>query len=1258
MRSRLAQVARVLARGARWLYDLLPIPLDVRLRHRKRLAARVPGLLLASGSPEESVRRAVSAPRSNTAGRAADPPIGLSVRPCATPLVSVVVPAYNQWPHTAACIASVMAAEPELDLEIILADDASTDETRNARERVPGLIVCRQESNVGFLRNCNIAARMARGTYLLLLNNDTQVQSRALTQMLRVFSLRADAGLVGAKLVNPDGTLQEAGGIILRDASGWNYGRGLDPADRKFNYLKGVDYCSGACIMLRRDLWEQVGGFDERFSPAYYEDTDLAFKVRAVGRQVYYQPAAVVIHREGTSHGTDVRSGVKARQVENRSAFRAKWQPVLDREHSEAGRDEFHARDRSRSRPCILVVDHYVPEPDRDAGSRSMWAILQVLDGIGLNVKFWPHNLCPVPEYASRLEELGIEIVCGTAGSGAFAEWISANGHDIDYVMMSRPQVAADVIEHVRQHSDAKVIYYGHDIHHWRMRAQASVAGDRRLEAHAESMRALEESLWRRADVVYYLSAAETEEVRRTCPDTVARTIPGYFFESPREPLPELHPRQGILFVAGFAHPPNVDAALWLVREIMPIVRGRTPGVHLWLAGSNPTDQVQALASRDVTVTGNLSDDELAALYRQCRVAAVPLRFGAGVKHKVLEAMHHGTPLVTTSVGAQGLADLGEAIPVVDGAGPVAAAIVGLLSDDAAWRTASARGREYVMRRYSRQAMSAAIEQDISASALRRVPRAPMSVSAPLHGRQSSWSRRWRVPVAVLLMLCIAQALVLLRNIDRPGLYYDEILFVNAAVGGVGDEFVTQRVGRVPLMLMPYIGALKAWIWSPIFAVWEVGPASVRIPSIVIGLCGNMLACLAMGVWFGRTAAVLTAFAVCFDPTVGMQSRLDWGPNAIMFLCRGGFLLSVALACTGRTRSGLIGMFAFAAAGCFDKLSFLWIAMPGFVAFAVAERVLVRDLFRRHQGQMLAWGAGVAALMLAAVALAVRAPLESRDTTLAARAIEAGRLLWQAVAGDGAVTVIRWGSAGSHGGEASLVIGALGAAAALGLGATRHQHDRWRRSWRLLVMLFALSMALFAATRAATGPHHAALIAGLWQLPFIPPIAAGISRARSRNRWLGPYVQCGLVAVACITCLAMTWQRVDAVAAPPVNPNWDRANWLCGQYVATGLEEPVIFTDWGMGNHAIAVTRGRSGRMGDWWPSFRSVEGARSAIQVAAPSALYCLRMPRFETMRGNRGRFLDAAAAAGLQPRRVKVILSETGAEMIEIVRLVPAVP
>jgi glycosyltransferase involved in cell wall biosynthesis len=163
--------------------------------------------------------------------------------------------------------------------------------------------------------------------------------------------------------------------------------------------------------------------------------------------------------------------------------------------------------------------------------------------------------------------------------------------------------------------------------------------------------------------------------------------------------------RAGVLFVAGFAHPPNVDAAKWLVDQIMPIVRARIPGVHLWLAGSNPTDEVKALTSSDVTVTGYVPDDELGSLYRSCRVAVVPLRFGAGVKHKVLEAMHLGVPLVTTSVGAQGLCGLHEAAAVADDAHAVADAIVSLLTDDVSWLASSRAGSTYVTVRYSSDAM-------------------------------------------------------------------------------------------------------------------------------------------------------------------------------------------------------------------------------------------------------------------------------------------------------------------------------------------------------------------------------------------------------------------------------------------------------------------------------------------------------------------------------------------------------------------------
>ena len=118
----------------------------------------------------------------------------------------------------------------------------------------------------------NRGAEEARGQYLVLLNNDTQVLDGWLDALLDTFDQFPDTGMAGARLVFPDGRLQEAGGIIFNDGSGWNYGK-FDKADKpEYQFTREVDYCSGACIALPAPLFRELGGFDTRYSPAYYED--------------------------------------------------------------------------------------------------------------------------------------------------------------------------------------------------------------------------------------------------------------------------------------------------------------------------------------------------------------------------------------------------------------------------------------------------------------------------------------------------------------------------------------------------------------------------------------------------------------------------------------------------------------------------------------------------------------------------------------------------------------------------------------------------------------------------------------------------------------------------------------------------------------------------------------------------------------------------------------------------------------------------
>ena len=560
--------------------------------------------------------------------------------------------------------------------------------------------------NLGFLLSCNEAARHTAAEFIMFLNNDTEVQPGWLDSSVELLRRRADAGAVGSKLIYPDGRLQEAGGIIWKDGSGWNFGRGDDPENPVYNYVREVDYVSGAALLVRTALFRQLAGFDPAYTPAYCEDSDLAFRLREAGYTTLYQPRSVVMHHEGVSHGTDLDAGLKAHQVTNQVRLRTRWQVELETSHFASGEHLMRARDRAFNNGVVLVIDHYVPQRDRDAGSRTMWAFIDALQQAGRSVKFWTDNGAYSEGYTEMLQDAGVEVIYGPH-SGGFDRWISQNGGDLTGVLLSRPEVAGKYITPLRRHSAARLVFYGHDLHAVRMRQQARYANDLALADAADRMEVLERQIWRQVDVVLYPSVEEVLTVESLEPDVVAHPVTPYSFAEFAEPRPAPDSSK-ILFVAGFGHPPNEDAACWFATKILPRIRHHNPQVELEIVGSNPTARVRDLADAHIRVRANVSDEALLCCYSEARVAIVPLRYGAGVKMKVIEALVRGLPLVTTLIGAQGCPGLATVLPVleVEDEEAFAAAVERLLEDDALWCATAQKQLEYAIRHYTAAKLS------------------------------------------------------------------------------------------------------------------------------------------------------------------------------------------------------------------------------------------------------------------------------------------------------------------------------------------------------------------------------------------------------------------------------------------------------------------------------------------------------------------------------------------------------------------------
>jgi O-antigen biosynthesis protein len=618
------------------------------------------------------------------------------------PIVSIIVCAQHGYRAALRCLHRIATHRPRVTFEVILIDDACDDARMGQLAQIPGLLVETYSAPVGFARCCNRGADLAHGEFLHFLGDEIIVHDGWLDTLLRVFEARSDCGVVGPKLLLPDGRLHAAGGVVWRDGSAWHFGHGDDPARPEYSYLRETDYCSGVAILVPSAQFEKLGRFTTSDAAASCEDVDLAFKVRASGARVYFQPAAQVCH---LGHDTAAAKSIGRKQLENAHAIRASWGEVLDAEHRPYDSGVRIARERLRPRRTVLVLDHYVPKPDRDAGSRSIWDIMATLVADGWIVKFWPHTLWYEPGYTEQLQTLGVEVIFGAEHSNRFGHLLQELGPSLTAVLINRPMVAREYLSQVRQHSKAKVLYYGHDIHYLRLLEQARVLGVR-PNGEQRLFARMEPRIWKLSDVVLYPSDSEVATVRALDPRIDTRQIPILAFDRFGTPRSGRRcERAKLLFVAGFGHPPNRDGALWLMREVLPILRGLGVAFELQVVGSNAPYEFKSLLSVDVRMLGQVSDPELDQLYQTSDLALVPLRYGAGVKGKVVEALRWGLPLVTTPSGAQGLAGLERIVPLCADSVQFAAQIERLLSEPAEFERMSRNMIEFARARFSRDAM-------------------------------------------------------------------------------------------------------------------------------------------------------------------------------------------------------------------------------------------------------------------------------------------------------------------------------------------------------------------------------------------------------------------------------------------------------------------------------------------------------------------------------------------------------------------------
>lgn len=632
----------------------------------------------------------------------------LTVPAVESPVLSVLLVFFNQAHLSLLCLRALLE-HADVPFELIIVDNASGDRTNDLLERLENVKLIQNQENLGFVKAVNQGAELATGEFLLLLNNDAFIEPGALGAAVDVLREDASAGAVGGRIEALDGKLQEAGNIVWRDGSCAGYGRGENPEDAAFRFRRQVDYCSGAFLAFRIAQFRELGGFDEAFAPAYYEESDFCLRLRREGLRTIYEPRIKVRHYEFASTG-GLQAAV-ALQEKNRALFREKHAEFLKGQADANPARTLHAR-TSNGHPNLLLIDDAVPHASLGGGYPRCRHIVSLLSQLPLNVTFFPMHF-PNDNWDEVYRTLpeNVEVLLNRGRSG-LAQLLAERAGFYNYVMVSRPtnmaffnQVLQSLPREARQFDivyDAEAVFAGRELL-WRELQGESISVDEKKRVISTELELAAE-----ASAVLTVSGAEADLFRERGHDRVL--VLGHGMESAAKPAP-FDARRGLLFVGALKdeHSPNVDSLLWFVCNVLPLIEREVPEIDLAVAGHTAAPSLFSIERPNIHMKGRL--ETLDGLYRDSRVFIAPTRFAAGIPHKVHEAAAHGIPAVVTPLLARQLGWRHEReVLVGDSPESFAEQCLRLYRDAELWERISAAGREAVARDCSEERFRQTLE--------------------------------------------------------------------------------------------------------------------------------------------------------------------------------------------------------------------------------------------------------------------------------------------------------------------------------------------------------------------------------------------------------------------------------------------------------------------------------------------------------------------------------------------------------------------